>query len=66
MITTQGQTRGRRADLAEEPRVEAGELGRHVLLVHVVELVEWSSGGETALHQVQHRDHTYRQKKRKI
>lgn len=44
----------RRTDLAEEAGVEAGEFGRHVLLVHVVEFVEGSSGGEAALHQVQH------------
>lgn len=41
-------------DLAEEARVQAGEFGRHVLLVHVVEFVEGSSGGKAALHQIQH------------
>lgn len=41
-------------DLAEEARVQASEFGRHVLLIHVVEFVEGSSGGEAALHQVQH------------
>lgn len=45
-------------DLAEEPGVEARELGRHVLLVHVVELVERSAGGETTLHEVQDRHHS--------
>lgn len=47
-----------RADLAEEAGVEARQLRGHVLLVHVVELMERSSGGEAALHQVQHRHHT--------
>ena len=45
------------ADLAEEPRVQARQLRGHVLLVHVVELVERRSGRETALHQVQYRHH---------
>lgn len=36
--------------LAEEPGVQSCELVRHVLLVHVVELMEGSSGGEAALH----------------
>lgn len=45
-------------DLAEEAGVQAGQFGRHVLLVHVVELMEGSPGGEAALHQVQHRHHT--------
>lgn len=44
--------------LTEQARVEAGEFGRHVLLVHVVEFMERSSGGEAALHEVQHRHHT--------
>lgn len=39
---------------AEESRVKPCKFAGHVLLVHVVELVERSSGGETALHQVQH------------
>lgn len=43
--------------LAEESRVEARQLVRHVLFVHVVELMEGSSGGEAPLHQVQHRHH---------
>lgn len=50
---------GRSADLAEEPWVEPGQFGWHVLLVHVVELVERSSGREAALHQVQHGHHPY-------
>ena len=45
------------AHLGEQARVETGQLGRHVLLVHVVELVEGGSGGEAALHEVQHRHH---------
>jgi hypothetical protein len=47
-------------DLAEESWVQASQLGRHVLLVHVVELMEWRSGGEASLHQVQHGHHSYR------
>lgn len=43
--------------LAEESRVETRQLVRHVLLVHVVELMEGSSGGEAPLHQIQHRHH---------
>lgn len=46
-----------RRHLAEESGVEARQLVRHVLFVHVVELVEGSSGGEAPLHQVQHRHH---------
>lgn len=40
--------------LAEESWIETRQLVRHVLLVHVVELMEGSSGGEAPLHQVQH------------
>lgn len=40
--------------LAEEARVESGQFGGHVLLVHVVELMKRSSGREATLHQVQH------------
>lgn len=40
--------------LAEESWTEACQLVRHVLFVHVVKLMEGSSGGEAPLHQVQH------------
>lgn len=40
--------------LAEESWIEACQLVRHVLFVHVVELTEGGSGGEAPLHQVQH------------
>lgn len=43
-----------RQHLAEESWIEACQLVRHVLFVHVVELMEGSSGGEAPLHQVQH------------
>jgi len=55
--------RNKRTHLAEEARVEAGEFGWHVLLIHVVEFMERSSGGEAALHQVQHGHHTYRNRR---
>lgn len=48
------------AHLAEEAWVKAGEPVRHVLFVHVVELMEVGSGGEAPLHQIQHRNHPYR------
>ena len=53
-------------DLAEEPGVQAGQLGGHVLLVHVVELVERRPGREAALHQVQHRHHTCRRRREQL
>lgn len=40
--------------LAKESWIEARQLVRHVLFVHVVKLMEGSSGGEAPLHQVQH------------
>lgn len=45
------------ADLAEESRVQARQLGGHVLLVHVVELMEGCTRRKAPLHQVQYRYH---------
>jgi len=43
--------------LAEESGVQSGQIGRQVILVHVVELGEGRSRRETLLHQLQDRSH---------
>lgn len=48
---------------AKESRIKPCELVGHILLVHVVKLVKWSSGGEATLHQVQHWYHAWKEKR---
>lgn len=43
--------------LAEEPRIQPSQLLGQVTLIHVVEVMERSTGGETLLHQLEHSGH---------